>query len=405
MIVWFATLAAAQDLPCSLPMTRFDVRTMAEHSSDAIARDDALSHRRLFDELVSRASCLDHPIDSDAWASLLLDEALVRKATGGDWERPLDTAMTAYPALDLPPFLRDVYSPLPRPTPSGIAVPTDAALFVDGVLSRDVPILSGDHVVQLWRGGQLRSAFLEGDDQVPADWLTPPEKEVVEVEREEVVFEPYAHGLLGGGVGFTLGRQMVEDPGEFLGGQEQYGGSLHVSASGLVPLAGPGSVFWDADLAALVPSVRRGTTDAFSVDRVGWLPQAWLGGAAMFEHVTIGLGGGVSTVLRYQGEEPVITWLPQPHILVGVIQGRRDFEASAGVSPAALHGRVRAGALLADPGSATARFGVDTDVGVGWFTEGSPEDATSGELSQLRHATSLQWTLLARLDVAWGRDR
>ncbi|MCB9683929.1 MAG: hypothetical protein H6738_01755 [Alphaproteobacteria bacterium] len=405
MIVWFATIAAAQDLPCSVPLTRFDVRTMSEHSSDAIARDDALSHRRLFDELVSRTSCLDHPIDPDAWASLLLDEALVRKATGGDWERPLDTAMNAFPALDLPPFLRDVYSPLPRPTPSGLTIPDDAALFVDGVLVRAVPILSGDHVVQVWRAGNLRSAFLEDGDQVPADWLTPAEKEVVEVVREEVAFVPYAHGMIGGGVGPTLGRQMVQNPAEFLGGQEQYGGSLTVSASGLVPVAGPGSVFWDADLAVLVPSVRRGTTDEFNVDRVGWLPQAWVGGAAMFEELTVGVGAGFATLLRYEGEEPVVTWLPQPHVLLGVLQGRRDFEVSAGVSPAALHGRVRAGALLADPGSATMRLGVDTQLGLGWFTEGSPEDATSAELDRVRRATDLQWTLLGRLDVAWGRDR
>ncbi len=397
MIAWttWAVAALAQSA-CSNPFTAEQVRALAAASTEALLADDALAHKRLWDELADRAECLDHQLADDQWARILLNEALVRKATGKDWQRALDTALRAFPALDVPTFLREEFRPLPKPTPSGVPVPEDVTLFLDGVLSPEVPLLDGDHVVQAWRDGRFRSAWLEDGAQIPAEWLVPKPKEVVRVVEEDEVFVPRAYGMAGVFLGPTLGRQLVDRPAEALGNQEQYGGWFGLATAGAVPVAGSVGFFWDATGPVMAPSVRQGTDVGFQSDDPAFLPEGWLGAAGVFEELTVGIGGGVATLLHYEQEEPVLVWYPQPHLLLGLHQGRRDVEVSGGLTPAALHGALRVGALLTEPKKVTPRLGVDTHLGVGWFREGNSGD---------RRSTALQWSVLGRLDVAWGRDR
>ncbi len=390
-------LAVAHGQDCGRAFTEFEVRTMVRESSEAVDRDDALTHKRLWSELLARVPCLDAQLPKDAWATFLINEAIVRNATREpDWEGPLATALQILPdQSNVPDFLIQQFSPPPPPRSSGVEVPADAALFVDGVLLREVPVLQGEHVVQLWRDRRWRSALVIGTTP-PADWLAPRAAEVVEVEVASTEWAPTSRGAAGLLLGFGLSNQLVDDPGTFLADSEQYSGMIGFATHGVAPLAAPGGVFWDLVLPAAAPNVRtNAVTGGFAFEPSPTLFPVLHGGAALvLEELHVGAGAGVIRVQKVEGNERVALWLPQPHLTLGVVKARGDFEVGGGATPTAAHVLTRGGWLLSEPRALSWRLGFDAHLGSAFFVEEAPGD---------RRATVLQVSLLARIDAAWGR--
>lgn len=409
-------LAAARAQDCPAPLTEFDVRQIVRQSNDALFRDDTLGHKRLFGELVEAVPCLDGQLPKDAWAHLLVNEAIVRRVTKEDWQATLGTALAVFPEFpDVPPYLLAEYSPPPPPRTVAGVIPDDATLFVDGVLQQEIPDLEGEHVAQLWRDGRWTSRFLV-DEAIPAAWLVPKPPVVVEVVREEVVWTPAGRGALGAGLGFAIGRQLVEDlPGAdaepvgpiapaFLADNRSYGGLSALASFGVQPIATNASVFWDVAITTMAPTLR---TDASIQGDYGdsqsqfeaapyAMPKLFAGPAALLEELHFGAGAGFVRLRKVEGDVAKLVFYPQPHLVLGVRQSRADFEVGGGLTPSALHASMRGGWLLAPPRPLSWRLGVDVDLAAGWFTEA----VTDG-----RNASLLQVGVVGRFDAAWGRDR
>jgi hypothetical protein len=393
-LLWFPAAALAQDDGgCSVPFTEFDLRALVARSEDALMRDDALGHERLFAEFRSRVPCLDGQLPKDAWSRLLRGEAIVRRVRGEPWIPLLDTALAIYSDLDVPPYLLEQFSRLPPVPPSTEPLAPDAALFVDGVLVGAVPTLTGEHVVQVWRDGRWRSAYVQ-DAPVPTAWIAP--AAAVVVDEGPARWKPSSRGTFGALLGPSIGRQLVEDPAEWLGDQRQVGVWAGATTTGVVPVAGPGGAYWDVALAAQLLSVRKGTDDRWGLDPAGFLPSAWLGPAVVLEDVSVGVGGGGFALLHYEGEEPVTSFYPQPDVSLAVRRDRADFAVNAGLTPAAMHAGMAVGSLSDTERPLVLRVGVDVDLALAWFTEAPPGD---------RSASALSLVTAFRLDGAWGRDR
>ncbi len=397
--MWLAALAQASAQPCAAAFTEHDLRTLIEASSDAILREDALTHKRLFEEFTSQVSCLTGQLPKDAWAALLVNEAVVQNVLGGDWRTPLDTALNVFPDVEgVPDFLAEQHAPRPPAAPLNVSIPDDAALFVDGVLVPRVPALAGLHVAQVWRDGVWRTTLLV-DQSVPLTWLQPKAREVVEVQAE--VQGPWmaeGRGVVGIQLGLAVASQLVEEPGTFLSDAQSFGGIAGFAAHGLQPLANNGGVFWDADLPLQLATVRTvAGPAAYRFDVVPVVqPTAYVGAAMVDRWWHVGAGAGVFGGQVVEGEEPRGVWFPQPHVTLGVRSKRTDFEASGGASLTAAHGAMRAGLVLGSAGGVGWRVGLDADLTTAWFDEEPPGD---------RAASLLRTRVLVRLGFAWGLER
>ncbi|MEZ4237827.1 MAG: hypothetical protein R3F59_17105 [Myxococcota bacterium] len=393
--------AAAQQADCSVPLGDADVRALAKVSSQAIFDDDPVTHKRVYGELVRLAPCLDHPVSRDAWAQLLLDEAIVRYVAKEPWQPVLATALAVRPDLSgVPQYLLDAFV-APPPPPPGPAVPEDAALFVDGVLVRRAPqrdpAAPDVHLVQLWRDGRMRSRYLQPGVPFPDDWLEAAPVRVVEVEKaDDGVWEPAGRGAVGLGFGVLVSSQLVEDPGTWLADASLTGGAGALTLAGFQPVAGPGGAFWDAQLRAVAPSVRKiGGNPTFEPAPLA-LPAVWLGPAAVLEQVAVGLGGGVAQLQKVVGGVPTTMTLPQAHLVVSGRQGRGTFAVSGGASPSAGHAGMAGGWILSEVVPVSWRFGFDANFDAAWLHEAPPGERT---------ASVLQLGVLVRVEAAWGEDR
>jgi hypothetical protein len=393
LLVRIAT-AHAQD--CATPFSEFEVRALVDASEGALFNDDLLTHKQLFAEFVRRAPCLNQQLPKDAWAQLLLDEAIVRFTAKGVWQPLLETALQIFPDLEVPKYLRDQHV-RPADQKYGEApIPEDATLFVDGVLQPRIPLLVGEHVVQVWRDGRWRSVYLDGATPFPAEWLVPKPKEVIEVEKVDGAWVPVGRGAVGVGFGVLVTNQFVEGEGTYLPDARLIGGSTVVSSHGFQPVSGTPGVFWDGSLRIVVPSVRRlGGTPTFDTSP-DLLPIGYFGPALVLENSAFGLGGGAFVLQKVEGGVVYPGVYPQVHVTAEGRSGRGTFELGGGFSPSAAHGSMRGGWVLTDVEPLSVQFGFDTNLDVVWFTEAPP-----GE----RGASVLQLGGLARIDVVWGADR
>lgn len=391
-MLWFLSVAHAQE--CGVAFGEFEVRSLVERSEDALLRDDALAHARLFEEFVDRVPCLDAQLPKDAWARLLRGEAIVRRVQGKSWIPLLDTALHVWADLDVPPYLMEQFSPLPSLPRTDTPIPKGAVLFVDGVLAPVVPALSGEHVVQVYRDGAWRSAWVE-DGGIPAELLAA-EEVAAPVDTGPTRWEPASRGYVGAILGASVGRQMVEDPAEWLGDHQQLGLWAGAVSSGVAPLADRAGLYWDAALQAQLVSFRKGTSGLWGLDPARFLPAAYVGPAAVLEDISIGVGGGGFAALHYEGEAPVVVYFPQPDVSFTIRRGPADVAVNAGITPTAMHAGFAAGSISDTERPLVLRVGVDADLGIGWFREAPPGD---------RPATVVTLLTAFRLDAAWGRDR
>lgn len=391
---WFAS-ARAQD--CAQPLSELEFRALVRESKEAIFRDDVLTHRRLFGELAERVPCLTGQLPKDAWAELLVSEAIVRNATGGDWQAPLATALAVFPDLAaVPEYLMEQYAPGPPARATGAPIPSDATLFVDGVLVAAVPELQGQHIVQVWRDGRWRSAWSDSAP-VPAEWLIPKAPDVVTVQAGDDGASPRGRGALGVAVGFALGRQMVEDPGSYLADGRQLSGLFGIASHGVQPIVQNGGGYWDVTLPAAVPTVRSSSVEGGTVfdGSPAFLPTVDAGAAWVGRTVHAGLGAGFFGLRRVEGDRVLTAWYPQPDLRVGLRSPKADFEVAGGATPSAGHGLVRGGWSFGEPKALAVRLGFDARLGAAWLFEAPPGD---------RRASLLQIGLLGRIDAAWGRN-
>lgn len=410
-MMWLPIASALAQDECFQSFTEFDVRALLAQSNAATYNDDTVAHKRLFDEFVSRVPCLEAQLPKDAWAQMLVNEAVYRKVTGAAFDDILGTALEIYPEIpDVPEILMDEYAPPPPVRFHAQPIPEDATLFVDGVLQPKVPVIEGEHVLQLWRDGKWTNLFVE-DQQVPPDWLVPKPEKIREVVLVEEVWEPAGRGVVGAGLGFTLGRQMIEDPpgapppasgtDEFLADNRTVGVLSSIGSFGVQPIASSAGLLWDVLVTFQAPTLRSetavegGPTRSKFEEGLALMPSAWFGPAAILEHLHVGAGAGFSRLAKVEGDERSLPFYPQPHLALGVRSTRADLEISGGLTPAALHAGMRGGWLLSDPRALSWRLGFEANVGTAWFSEAGGE----------RSATALQVGVLGRLDASWGRDR
>lgn len=386
--------AFAQDGECGVPFGEFELRELVTRSDDALLKDDVVAHGRLFTEFRTRVPCLVGQLPKDAWARLLLNEAIVRRVQGRPWAPLLDVALDAYSDLVVPSYLMQEFSPAPPAQDSGKVLPSDATLFLDGSLIPYVPVLTGEHVVQVWRDRRWRSVYLE-DAPVPAEWIAPTVV-AAPIETGPVKWKPSSRGTVGAALGPGPGRQFVSVPADWLGDQQAYAFTFGVTSAGVLPIVDLAGVYWDAAFGAQVVSLRDGTDGVWGLDRPTVIPQVFVGPTVVLEEVTVGVGGGFVTLPRYEGEIPIVGWYPMPDVAVTVRRDRADFGVDAGVTPAALHAGLSAGSLSDTERDVALRVGVDADLGVAWLREEEPG---------ARQASALLFVTAIRLDAAWGRDR
>lgn len=391
--------AYAQAPDCS-PLREFELRAMVRESKDAIFRDDVLSHKRVWDEFIAEVRCLDHQLPKDAWAELLVSEAIVRNATGGDWQRPLSTVMLVLPDIEsVPQYLLDQYESRPPPRIGTIGMPREATLFVDGVLWSHPPELRGDHIAQRYKDGRWDSVWLTDGAQVPAEWLVPDAPEVVEVvaERDLGPWDARGRGAVSAFLGGGNLAQLVDEPGSYLGNTQLLGLQLGVSSHGAQPVAYVFGGGWDVTLPLQLPEVRR--TEAagglFVSATPRFLPELWLGPAVVLRNVSLVIGGGGLQTGVIEGEDTRLVFLPQPHAALGVRTGRTDFALGGGFTPSAHHGLVRLGVLFDEASDALSwRFGVHGSY-ANAFLEEVPPGTRRGSVVRVRIA--------GHVGLAWGR--
>jgi hypothetical protein len=346
----------------------------------------------LFSEFVTAVPCLEGQLPKDAWARLLRSEAIVRRVQGKPWMPLLDTAVGIWSDLEVQPYLLELFERQPVAGTTGVPIPDDAVLFVDGVLVAAVPEIRGEHVAQVWRDGRWRTAYLV-DAPIPAAWLAP---DAAPVDTGPKTWSPASRGTVGASIGPSFGRQLVEDPADWLGDQRQLGGWTGAVTTGVLPIAHQAGVYWDASVAAQLLSIRKGTTDEWGLDPARLLPAVYAGPALVLEDVTVGVGGGGFLALQYVGEQSEVVAYPQPDVSVTVRQGRADVAVNAGATAAAMHAGLGVGSIASTEKALVLRVGVDADLGLGWFTEEPPGT---------RPASALTLVTAFRVDAAWGRDR
>jgi hypothetical protein len=387
---------------CGVSLGDPDVRALAKLSSQAIFDDDPVTHKRVYGELVRLVPCLDHPISREVWATVLLDEAIVRYVGKEPWEAVLATALAVHPGLErVPQYLLDGFTRPPPTTYADVPVPADAALFVDGVLVPRAPLFDPAstevHLVQVWRDGRMRSRYLEPGIPFPSEWLEPKPIEVIEIEKiDDDVWTPAGRGAVGLGFGVLVSSQLVEDPGTWLADASLTGGATTLSVAGFQPVGGPGGAFYDARLRLVVPGIRTIAGESGIESDPVALPSLWLGPALVLEQVAVGFGGGVAQVQKVEGGVATTLTLPQPHVVVSGRQGRGTFAVSGGASPSAGHAGMAGGWVLSELAPLSWRLGFDATFDAAWLKEQPPG---------VRTATVLQLAVLARFEGVWGADR
>ncbi|MCB9683942.1 MAG: hypothetical protein H6738_01690 [Alphaproteobacteria bacterium] len=339
LIAW--TLATAR---AGCPLSADDIVAASERSASAIAADDAPEHAKTFTALLRDLHCLEEELPREAWARLLLDEAIVSFAEGRDHRTVLAAAHRADPELAIPSFLaRTPPSTELFRAPGTLRWPTT----VDGVRVEDPVRLEGVHVVQATTGrGHL--TWVVDDGRFPEDALGG--LPAVGKVRVSTKGSPWGVLTTTGGWAETADRVADGDPAL------TRGGLVGLAAFGHLTLAGPlgasaelGSAFGDGALASGRLALTVGT------DRV-W---GWAGGAV---------------VSLRQGEDELrrTFWLPQPMLGVAARSpGDRALDGSLGfgVVPGTWNVDGRIGVAVVPVGPLDLRVGAAANVVTAAFVQ------------------------------------
>jgi hypothetical protein len=363
-----------------IPLTENDVRTIAKASADALLSDDTTTHRHGWLEFLERFPCMQGQLPKEAWASLLVSEAIVRNALGENWLEPLDTAVGAWPEVPgIPDFLRDQYvagDPTP-PLPHRLVRP-GATLFVDGVLVAAPPRLTGLHAVQLLDAGTWTDRILH-DEPIPADWLVSDEAPVAPADTAL-----HGRGSFSLLVGLGTVTQSVADSGTYFGDAAQTGVLTGVTLIGVEPVPGLHgfAVGWDlrggAQVASLATSASGERT--FSADPLP-LPDLYGTIGWMGRGFAVEAGGGASRLWVTTADGLTPYFYPQPPAALEIFGKRADFAFGGGATPSAAHLRIHGGSAVSSHRGLGLRLGVDASTMVAWFEEVAPGTRTASVVS------------------------
>ena len=195
--------------------TPLDEESFRSATSSARSRLDAEDLDAFLEEqraLEARLPCLSFVPEPEAWATWLVDVAVVAYFRGEDWQSPLATALQIAPDIDRgvgPRHEIATWSPPPAVAPAG-PVPRGAELFVDGRPAERLPGPGGLHLVQLRDARGLRSLLLR-DAPVPLELLR-----VAEPPSEKAPAYALGIALVGG---YGRYSQVVDAPGDYVGDQ------------------------------------------------------------------------------------------------------------------------------------------------------------------------------------------
>ena len=133
-------------------------------------------HDRLSRLLETRLPCAGFEVSSDLWARYLVGVAVREYYRGGDWRKPLTTALRIAPAIDIPvraghPLKQ--FAPVSAPLPEG-PLPADVALFEDGKKITLLAPLDAVHLLQRHNGDGLQTAVVTGPGEIPPEFLDHP---------------------------------------------------------------------------------------------------------------------------------------------------------------------------------------------------------------------------------------
>lgn len=184
-------------------------------------------------ELEERIPCLTAVPAPEVWAQHLVSLAVLAYAQDGDWQTPLASALRVHPSVDRGVGATHPIAQWSAPyedTGTLSPVPRGVTVHIDARKVSYVPALKGPHLVQVERGGVLRSAFLV-DQPIPAEWLPVPAAELPTPSTDSRAGDSIGWLAVSAGLGWRGGSQRVETPGDFL-----------ADDSGGVPFAGIGVI-------------------------------------------------------------------------------------------------------------------------------------------------------------------
>src|SRR5262245_23144077 len=95
MLVLVAYAAIAAD--CQ-DMREAAFRARVDEARQALLDYDSLGYGAVFRAFQAEVACMIEPIPSDAWAQMLVTEAIVEQAVGQPWQEPLRAALAIDPA-------------------------------------------------------------------------------------------------------------------------------------------------------------------------------------------------------------------------------------------------------------------------------------------------------------------
>jgi len=157
------TGARAGDCPGE---TRAEFAAQVAAARDALFNEDLEALAQTDSALVTLTPCLEAVVDPAIWASHLITISIAAFSSNDDWQAPLDSALSADPAVDrvvgqAHPIAR--WSPPEISAGSSSRAPSGARLYLDGRQVRYLGELWGPHLLQAQRDDTLLSVYVVSD--------------------------------------------------------------------------------------------------------------------------------------------------------------------------------------------------------------------------------------------------
>ena len=386
MLLWLLGTAMAQE--CAEPFTNDDIAQIVSASTAALDIDDVATHIRLYREFGQRVACLETPVSTESWASLLVAEALVQNVTGGLWRKAMARALQILPTVaGVPSHLRaDLGEAAPPPTRAG-ELPAGYRVWVDGRAHAMTPLLDGLHLVQLTDPtGAWKTAIIDGP--FPSDWLPAAEPTAPDAHRPGASWLAI-EALAGGGL---ANQHISGETGTWLTNAEDGGWVAGATTHGQVLFAGPVGVFWDV-------AVPLHGADELAGAAALFVPFDAFGGAALrVGGASLRAGVGAVSVRLSEAGTARSTAVVQPHLGAALAIPWRQtplmLDVGLGATAAALHATGRAAVVFPVGDQLGLRVGPQFSLVTAWFAEGEPGDRTA-TMTRIRGVLSI--------GLHWGR--
>lgn len=166
-------LTAAVAAEACEPLDEVVFRDLLLQLQAGIDRGDLALSEDVVNAIAVRTPCLTFAPEPRRWADVLVGEAIVRFAQGGDWEPLMAAALRIYPAVDRGVSSRHPLAswvPPDAPAGEGTWAPEDARIFVDGLPVEQLPPPGEVHLVQRTDGRFWNSYRTGPDAPLPEGW-------------------------------------------------------------------------------------------------------------------------------------------------------------------------------------------------------------------------------------------